>query len=39
VIAERGDAPIATEAVARIAQIYVIEKNVLLIAIFEMRSR
>jgi len=27
-IAERGDAPIATEAVARIAQIYVIEKDV-----------
>jgi transposase len=27
-IAERGDAPIATEAVARIAQIYAIEKDV-----------
>jgi len=27
-IAERGNAPIATEAVARIAQIYAIEKNV-----------
>ena len=27
-IAERGDAPIATEAVARIAQIYVIDKDV-----------
>ena len=27
-IAERGDAPIATEAVARIAQIYVVEKDV-----------
>src|SRR5262249_37767644 len=27
-IAERGDAPIATEAVARIAQFYVIEKDV-----------
>jgi transposase len=27
-IAERGDAPIATKAVARIAQIYVIEKDV-----------
>ena len=26
-IAERGDAPIATEAVARIAQIYAIEKD------------
>ena len=27
-IAERGDAPIATEAVARIAQIYAVEKDV-----------
>jgi transposase len=27
-IAERGDAPIATEAVARIGQIYAIEKDV-----------
>jgi transposase len=27
-IAERGDAPIATEVVARIAQIYAVEKNV-----------
>jgi transposase len=27
-IAERGDAPIATEAVARIAQIYAVEKHV-----------
>jgi transposase len=27
-IAERGDAPLATEAVARIAQIYAIEKDV-----------
>jgi transposase len=27
-IAERGDAPIASEAVARIAQIYAIEKDV-----------
>jgi hypothetical protein len=38
-IAERGDAPIATEAVARIAQIYAIEKDVRGTSADERRAR